>query len=337
MAKTTARPGGSTARTRERVLTALGVVRIATAAQIRQITCPGTASPTTVRGGCQDLARARLVRAVGTAQRPGQDGQAVTEKLWVLTPSGVRAAAALLRRPPREVTAPALTAAAQAGAAGHALDVTDTVASLLQIQPEPTRPVPRTDHPPRPRRPAPARPRGLGTLASVRTHVALPTTGSWTSPGRGSLVADVLVPVPVPGEQLFVVLVDDGSDDSALAARIAAYAAFCRRTVRDPGSIGEFPMWFDLTPQAPRVWHRSYPPPPLAVITTAAHDAAGRTRLAGLEEATSACWGSRPLGRLAVVYAALHPIARYGPHAPAWHRFGHSGLHTLDAALNLRS
>ncbi|MEV0375805.1 hypothetical protein AB0I10_39790, partial [Streptomyces sp. NPDC050636] len=57
MGGTKRRPYGSTAKTRHMVLAALGVVKVATAEQIRQLMCPGTASAQTVRNGCLDLGR----------------------------------------------------------------------------------------------------------------------------------------------------------------------------------------------------------------------------------------------------------------------------------------
>lgn len=55
MGGTKRRPYGSTAKTRQRVLAALGVVKVATAGQIRRLMCPGTAGAQTVRNGCLDL------------------------------------------------------------------------------------------------------------------------------------------------------------------------------------------------------------------------------------------------------------------------------------------
>ncbi|MFJ3638011.1 hypothetical protein [Streptomyces sp. NPDC090112] len=70
---------GSTTRTRALVLEALGVVKIATAAQLRDLTCPGTADPATVRGGCKDLEAGGLVVSAGTTSRI-EGGLRITEK-----------------------------------------------------------------------------------------------------------------------------------------------------------------------------------------------------------------------------------------------------------------
>ncbi|MFE7783399.1 hypothetical protein ACFU5I_20260, partial [Streptomyces libani] len=74
MGGTKRRPYGSTARTRQMVLAALGVVKVATAEQIRQLMCPGTASAQTVRNGCLDLGRDGLVESPGSAGRTNANG-----------------------------------------------------------------------------------------------------------------------------------------------------------------------------------------------------------------------------------------------------------------------
>src|SRR4051794_9456009 len=67
-------PYGSTARVRSLVLLALGVVRVATASQLRQLVLPGTADAQTVRNACKDLKGAGLVESVGSTSRPGKSG-----------------------------------------------------------------------------------------------------------------------------------------------------------------------------------------------------------------------------------------------------------------------
>ncbi|WP_187413142.1 replication-relaxation family protein, partial [Streptomyces sp. WAC01526] len=134
-------PYGSTAKTRQMVLAALGVVKVATAEQIRQLMCPGTASAQTVRNGCLDLGRDGLVESLGSASRTNANGNLVSEKLWNLTGPGLEAAAAVLDRPVREMGGTA-RGAARSGAK-HTVKVTDTITAFLQTPPEPTRPVPR--------------------------------------------------------------------------------------------------------------------------------------------------------------------------------------------------
>ncbi|MFC9878016.1 hypothetical protein ACFVJW_00070 [Streptomyces libani] len=125
MGGTKRRPYGSTARTRQMVLAALGVVKVATAGQIRQMMCPGTAGAQTVRNGCLDLGRDGLVESLGSAGRTNANGHLVSEKLWNLTGPGLEAAAAVLDRPVREMGGTA-RGAARSGAK-HAVKVTDTL------------------------------------------------------------------------------------------------------------------------------------------------------------------------------------------------------------------
>ncbi|MFD6985514.1 hypothetical protein ACFWAX_33220, partial [Streptomyces sp. NPDC059956] len=119
----------------------LGVVKVATAAQIRLLMCPGTADAATVRGGCKDLEAEGLVLSAGRTSRLEADGRRITEKLWSLTPSGLEAAAVVLDRPVREMGGTAKAAAASG--AKHAGKVTDTLAALLRTPLETTAPVVR--------------------------------------------------------------------------------------------------------------------------------------------------------------------------------------------------
>ncbi|WP_260848451.1 replication-relaxation family protein [Streptomyces sp. SLBN-118] len=134
-------PYKSTGRVRALVLLALGVVKVATAEQLRQLVLPGTADAQTVRNTCKDLRHAGLVESVGKTSRPGKAGQPVAQQLWNLTTAGLAAAAAELGRPVREMGGTARDAA-KAGAA-HALAVTDTIGAFRQSPPLATRPVAR--------------------------------------------------------------------------------------------------------------------------------------------------------------------------------------------------
>ncbi|MFG2864898.1 hypothetical protein [Streptomyces sioyaensis] len=176
---TVRRPYGSTAKTRQRVLAALGVVKVATAEQIRQLMCPRAAGAQTVRNGCLDLGRDGLVESLGSAGRTNTNGNLVFENLWNLTGPGLEAAAAVLDRPVREMGGSAGGAARSD--AKHAVKVTDTLAAFLQTHP--SRPVPypasSLSPPPRPS-PAPRRamtqlcPRGRpGTPAGAGTDQLL--------------------------------------------------------------------------------------------------------------------------------------------------------------------
>ncbi|MDX3078655.1 replication-relaxation family protein, partial [Streptomyces sp. MI02-7b] len=254
-------PYGSTARVRGLVLLALGVVKVATAGQLRQLVLPGTADVQTVRNACKDLKAAGLVETVGSANRPGRSGKPVAEHVWNLTTAGLAAAAGELGRYPREMGGTAREAA-KAGAA-HALKVTDTIDAFRQSPPQPTHPVPRRHprlageagpvagtgaaptppsagpgtgtEPDPPLQPEPrlvsARPRGLGTLRGWTTEVILPVTGTFTAPGRGSLRADAVLTAPQDQMPVLFVEVDNHTEPAAvLADKIARYHRFFQRT-----------------------------------------------------------------------------------------------------------
>ncbi|MFD5482743.1 hypothetical protein [Streptomyces hawaiiensis] len=44
-------------------------------------------------------------------------------------------------------------------------------------------------------------PAGLGTIASYATAVALPATGTWSNPGKGGALADIVITAPEGGER----------------------------------------------------------------------------------------------------------------------------------------
>lgn len=59
------------------VLAVLGVVKVATAEQTRQLMCPGTAGARTVRNGCLGLGRDGLVESLGSAGCTNDNGNLV--------------------------------------------------------------------------------------------------------------------------------------------------------------------------------------------------------------------------------------------------------------------
>ncbi|MEU4848343.1 replication-relaxation family protein [Streptomyces gilvosporeus] len=291
MGGTTRRPYGSTAKTRQMVLAALGVVKVATAEQIRQLMCPGTASAQTVRNGCLDLAREGLVESLGSASRINANGNQVTEKLWNLTGPGLEAAATLLDRPTKEMGGTA-RGAARAGAK-HAVKVTDTIAAFLQTSPEPTRPVLRKrsqaattapasvpSHDATPAAPAPQqRPVGMGRIASWATEVVLPVAGTQTTPAKGSLRADAVLTAPEHRLPVLFVEVDNGTENPVtLSYKVSRYRDFFRRTVKHPSASpgwqddARVPLWqlmFDPLKAKPRsrgYWRQDHPP--LAIVFT---------------------------------------------------------------------
>jgi hypothetical protein len=271
------------------VLGALGVVKTATAAQLRQLTCPGTASEQTVRNGLLNLAVEGLVLAGGAARRLNDNGVLVAQKLWHLTPAGLEAAAAVLGRPAKEMGSTARGAAASG--AKHAVRVTDTIDAFLQVPAEPTSAVVRKDAAPRPRRELPVRPRGLGTIGRFHTEVVLPVTGTASTPGRGSPRADAVLTAPDQGLPLLYIEVDNGTEGPAvLAEKIAAYRRFGRRSTKDTDGC-EVPLWQTMFP-SPADEGQGHPPLAL-VFTKAMGESAMWNRIRQVADLSASCWQPR--------------------------------------------
>ncbi|MFE7515751.1 replication-relaxation family protein [Streptomyces sp. NPDC057540] len=345
---------GSTGRTRTMCLEALGVVKVATAEQIRRLMCPGTKDAATVRGGLKDLEVEKLVISPGNAVRVNAEGIRITEKLWTLTPAGLDAAAVVLDRPAREMGGTAKAAAASG--AKHARAVTDVLAAFLQTPPEPTSPVARTNQftpaaPPAPADPPPVRPEGLGPLAAWSTEAVLPTGGTFLAPARGSLRADMVFASPgheaVP---LLFVEVDNGTEGPPIVAdKIARYKRFfARRVSAGTGTGREVPLWRTVWPDSPRDGH-----PPVALVFT--KDVGPKAMQARMREVGSlsrehwrgqweadgyASEGVKPdgyrdyTGTVPLLATTLHLLAAHGPHGPVWWRYGHKTWQSLTDALD---
>ncbi|MGJ5899276.1 replication-relaxation family protein [Streptomyces niveiscabiei] len=340
-------PYGSTARARALVLLALGVVKVATASQLRQLVLPGTADTQTVRNACKDLKGAGLVESVGSTSRPGKSGHPVNEQLWNLTAAGLAAAATELDRPLREMGGTARDAA-KAGAA-HALKVTDTIDAFRQSEPLPTKPVPRPRLavPARPPRQAGVRPAGLGKLRGWTTEVGLPITGTFTAPGRGSLRADAVLIAPEDGVPVLFVEVDNHTEPPAqIADKIARYRRFFHRGVTDHRGF-EVPMWSTLWEDSGRGGF----PPVAIVFTKQVGPRIMQERIGEVGRLSQEHWqglwhthhtgpenehdGYRDYtGTVPVLATTLALLADKGPHGPVWWRYGHDLLETLDQALD---
>ncbi|MFE2540893.1 replication-relaxation family protein [Actinacidiphila glaucinigra] len=339
---------GSTARTRSLVLLALGVVKVATAAQLRQLVLPGTVDVQTVRNACKDLRDAGLVESVGKVTGASASGRSVGEQLWNLTAAGLAAAGTELDRPPSEMGGTAREAA-RAGAA-HAVKVTDTIDAFFQAPLLPTRPVARRGA--RPTRksmnPLPARPPGLGTLHSWHTEVALPVTGTFTTPGRGSLRADAVLTAPEEDLPVLFVEVDNGTEPPArVADKIARYRRFFQRTVKD--QCGQQVLLWSTLWQAPG---RGGFPPVAFVFTKQVGPKALQARIQEVARLSGEHWqgmwchgryientgesdGYRDYeGVVPVVATTLDRLREHGPHGAIWWRFGHSSSQVLTDALD---
>ncbi|WP_406483269.1 replication-relaxation family protein [Streptomyces platensis] len=371
MGGTKRRPYGSTAKTRQMVLAALGVVKVATAEQIRQLMCPGTASAQTVRNGCLDLGRDGLVESLGAASRTNTNGNLVSEKLWNLTGPGLEAAASVLDRPVREMGGTA-RGAARSGAK-HTVKVTDTITAFLQTPPEPTRPVPRKQPQPATTAPSSAsadndtatvpeatqeRPQGLGQISSWATEVVLPVSGTLTTPGKNSPRADAVLTAPEAAVPVMFVEVDNGTENPVvLSYKAARYREFFRRTVKP---LTPSPNRYARSAEKPvPMWETLYGPlgregyPPLAIVfTKQVGPTAMNNRINSVMRLTQAHWAGQYCefatsyssderdgytdytDAVPILVTTLDRLREHGPLGPVWFRFGHPTWQTLTDALD---
>ncbi|WP_354402219.1 replication-relaxation family protein [Streptomyces sp. PvR018] len=327
------------------MLLALGVVKVATAEQLRQLVLPGTADVQTVRNVCKDLRSVGLVESVGRTSFVSSSGRPVWRDLWNLTSAGLASAATELGRPVKEMGGTARDAA-KAGAP-HALAVTDTIDAFCQSPPQPTKPIARRTAPAPPRE-LPTRPPGLGHLRGWETEVPLPVSGTFTTPARGSLRADAVLTAPEAGVPVLFVEVDNHTEPDAVVARkVESYRRFFERTTKDHRDR-PVPFWQTLWDPSDRDGH-----PPLALVFAkdGVSPESRMNRMKKIRDLSAACWrgtwhsGSvyddtvkdgylNYSGTIPVLATTLAQLRLHGPHGPVWWRYGHPGWETLQDALD---
>ncbi|QIY66398.2 replication-relaxation family protein [Streptomyces sp. RPA4-2] len=345
-------PYGSTSAVRGHVLAALGVLKVASADQMRRLTCPGHKDSKGVRNACLDLAKHGLTLSEGSAR----DGQ----KLWGLTPLGLTAAAEVLGRPAADMGGNA-RGAARSGAP-HAMAVNETVIALTGTQPVPTRPIARATPTPAPATPtepaAPAVPAvlpGFGSVGSWATEVVHNLPG--TSRTRPSVRADAVLRAPEAGLPVLLVEVDRGTEaDEVLAAKFARYHQYFRVKVKDPAIPAAHAVHASLSVP---LWQSLYLPtgrdgyPPIAVVFepgTRLGEQALKNRMNRVLDLTREHWsgtyqklggyGGEPDGyvdftdAIPVLFTTLDRIRESGPLAPVWWRCGHRRWESLTDALD---
>ncbi|WP_331764313.1 replication-relaxation family protein (plasmid) [Streptomyces sp. NBC_01520] len=339
-------PYKSTAKNRGLVLLALGIVKVATAEQLRQLVLPGTSDVQTVRNACKDLRSVGLVESVGRTSFMSASGRPVWRDLWNLTTVGLASAATEVGRPVREMGGTAREAA-KAGAP-HALAVTDTIDAFRQSPPLPTKPVTRrTASVPVQARVLPARPQGLGHLRGWETEVPLPVSGTFTTPARGSLRADAVLTAPEDGVPVMFVEVDNHTEPTAVVARkIESYRRFFQRTVKDHQGV-DVPFWSTLWDDS----HRAGYPPLALVFAKNVSPETAMNRMKAIGDLSTSCWkgtwhggsiydraskdGYRDYTRtIPVLATTLTRLQQHGPHGPVWWRYGHPAFETLEHALD---
>ncbi|WP_327722345.1 replication-relaxation family protein [Streptomyces sp. NBC_00490] len=330
-------PYGSTGAVRAHVLAALGVLKVASADQIRRLMCPGHKDNKAVRNACLDLARHGLTVSEGNAR----DGN----KLWGLTPLGLDAAAEVLARPVSEMGGTA-RGAARSGAP-HAMAVNETIIAITRTPAEPTRPVPRTGVAPSQEAPVSVPgPAGMGAVASWSTEVAHVLSG--TGRGRSTVQTDAVLLAPDAGVPVLLVEVDNCTESpERLAAKFDRYRDYFRRKAKDAQGR-EIPAWRTLYPPTGREGH-----PPIAVVFNPGirtGEQALKNRMNRVLDLTRDVWSGRfeNMGSylsdridgyqkyedaIPLVFTTLPRLQEGGPLEEVWWRCGHRQWETLTDAL----
>lgn len=341
-------PAGSSNALRDDVLRVLGVMKVATADQIQRTAAPHltyrhTAKPTAAkrkeartaahRGALADLRTSRHV-LFGGHTRSG-------EGLRLLTPLGLDAAMEPLGRPKNEMGG-AARGAGRAGAA-HAMAVNETILALLRPKPdlallagEPTEAVAAAqaavDEPP-----------GLGSIRSYFTEVPLPSTGTWSTPGKGGVQADIVVAVPGSGVPLLFIEVDNCFEEAAvLAEKFEKYARFFARRITDTDGKDKA-MWRQQW-SAPEARYGEPPHPPVLLVFNPTGPRNPNATMQQIAARTRQHWQGEPHkhhttydGCIPIVATTLDLLREHGPAGPAFWRFGRPGLQPLaDAVGNPR-
>ncbi|MFF9350089.1 replication-relaxation family protein [Streptomyces sp. NPDC014734] len=303
-------PYGSTAGLRQDVLRVLGVLKVATAEQIRALTRPAAKSNKSHRNAALDLQLHGLTVSEGHASNG--------HKLWGLTPAGLASAASLLRRGAEEMggTAPGT---ARHGAV-HALAVNETITTFIQSGAGERRKM------------------ELGEIAEWSTEVPLPASGSWSRPGVGSPRADAVLYAPEAEVPLLLVEVDCGTETAAtVAAKFERYQRFFQREVEDTDGRRAL-LWRTRWGGMEGAEH-----PPVAVVFTGLGSRGLRQRMEAVGELSVRYWlpSASGLDGLAVrrnkvipiLVTTLDRLRVYGPHGPTWWRYGHRAWESLGVAL----
>jgi hypothetical protein len=342
---------GSSNKLREDVLRVLGVLKVATVDQIQRAAAPHltyrhTDKPTasaqkTARTAAHAGALADL-RADGMTENGGSTRGG--ERLRNLTTKGLEGASYALGRPMWEMGGTARGAGSSG--ATHPMAVNETVLALLRPKPDVEL---LSDNEPaealQAARAAVDAPAGLGTLDSYTTEVALPVTGTWTSPGKGGAQADIVVTAAENGIPLLFVEVDNCHENAQkLAAKIGQYHAFFTRhpkggTVHD----AKTPMWRSRWWVPDPEW-RENPHPPILLVFQRLGPRNPDHTIRLLQELTYRYWaGSEGDGyrsydrKIPIVVTGYHMLREHGPAGQIFRRFGREGFQTLaDAVGNPR-
>jgi hypothetical protein len=339
-------PAGSTNSCRGDVLRVLGVLKVATADQIQRIGAPHLSFRHTDKKMPSTQKQARTASHIGALsdlRKHGlaENGGATTtgECLRNLTAKGLEAASYELQRPVTEMG----STARGAGSTGatHPMAVNETVIAMLRPKPDLAR---LAEQPAEARAAARAvveAPKGVGTIASYWTEVALPATGTWNAPGRGGAQADIVCIAPQDGVPLLFIEVDNCHESAEeIADKLEKYARFFRRKMKDTDGT-ECPMWRTRwTAPAGRFGDVPHPPV-LLVFNRIGERNPNRTvpRLMGLTrhlwQGTRGYDGDHHLydGKIPIIATGLGNLREHGPAGPVFQRFGRENMQPLREAM----
>nr|WP_233841988.1 replication-relaxation family protein [Streptomyces microflavus] len=176
--------------------------------------------------------------------------------------------------------------AAKAGAP-HALAVTDTIDAFCSPHRSRRSPLPAAPPGARSGAGAVGPPCGSGAVARVGDGGALPVSGTFTTPARGSLRADAVLTAPEAGVPVLFVEVDNHTEpDAVVAWKIESYRRFFQRTTKDHRGR-DVPFWRTLWDPSGRDGH-----PPLALVFAkdGVSPEARMNRMKKIRDLSTACW-----------------------------------------------
>ncbi|MEV4998547.1 replication-relaxation family protein [Streptomyces niveus] len=341
-----ANKAGSSNRLRGDVLGVLGVLKVATTDQIQRICSPhqtyrhtGKDTPSerkTARTAAHGGALSDL-RANGLAEDGGKTGAG--ETLRNLTANGLEAAAYALGRPVREMGGTA-RGAGVTGAA-HPMLVNETVIALLRPKPDLALLTGEQAEAQTAARAAVEAPVGVGTIGSYATEVVLPFAGTWTTPGRAAVHADIVLTAPEDGIPLLFIEVDNCHESpQKIAAKFHGYQRFFQRTVKDTDGH-QRPMW------RTRWWtpdHRpgnERPHPPVLLVFHRIGKRNPDLVMRKVAELTTGIWQGQAHraghhtydGCIPIVATGLNLLREHGPAGPAFQRIGRPDFQSLKDAI----
>ncbi|MET9039328.1 replication-relaxation family protein [Streptomyces mirabilis] len=337
---------GSSNGRRADVLCVLGVLKVATADQIQRLASPHLTYRHTLKETASARKEARTASHRGAANDLRRHGLSVDggrtrggEEVRLLTAAGLAAAAIGLDREPEEMGG--MPKSAGRSGASHPMTVNETVIALI-------RPVPDLDlvagEPAEARAAARAAvdaPKGIGTITSYATEVALPVKGTWKNLAIGSARADVIVIAPDDGVPLLFIEVDNCTEEAVLIGRkFDKYARFFKRKEKDTDDI-EKPMW--RTRWSAPAWegYERVHPPVLLVFHQVGKRSA-KSQIQKVADLTRPRWQGRwdredgfhsYDGCIPIVATTLKLLREHGPAGPAFWRFGRDHREPLLGAI----